>query len=200
MNLPGDDVRRLLGERTDRVIVGVTGPPGAGKSTLARALIAEFAPTAAYLPMDGFHLSNTQLVRLGRRDRKGAPDTFDVDGFVAALRRVSVAYGERDVYVPEFDRAIEESIAAGLVVGADARLVVTEGNYLALWPDVRDLLDRIYYLDVAPEVLHRRLVERHIAGGRSAEEAEAWVERVDQPNAVAVAATRPLCDVTLAEG
>jgi pantothenate kinase len=186
------DLRALLADRPGRIIVGITGAPGAGKSTVARALVEEFAPVAAYLPMDGFHLSNAQLERLGRRDRKGAPDTFDVDGYVTALRRVAAA--DRDVYVPEFDRTIEESIAAGLVITRDARLVVTEGNYLGYWEGVRALLDGLYYLDVDDRERRRRLVERHVVNGRTRAEAEAWVDAVDEPNARLIAATRVHCD------
>jgi pantothenate kinase len=190
-----DELRCLLAELPGRLVVGFTGPPGAGKSTISRSLVDQFG--AAYLPMDGFHLSNAQLERLGRRDRKGAPDTFDVDGYLATLRRVVQAYGEDDVYVPEFDRAIEESIAAGLVVLRDTRLVITEGNYLGYWPGVRPLLDRLYYVDVAPGLRRRRLVDRHVAGGRTPDGAEAWVDSVDELNARLIAATESSCDATL---
>jgi pantothenate kinase len=196
-----DELRQLLSRRTGRVIVGVTGPPGAGKSTLALELVEAFRGTAAYVPMDGFHLSNTQLDRLGRRDRKGAPDTFDVDGYVTTLRRVSASFQARDVYVPAFDRAIDEPVAAGLVVQRDVRFVVTEGNYLACseggWAGARGLFDRVYYVDCPSDVRRRRLIERHVAGGRSHDEAVAWVDAVDEPNAVVVAAAESNCDQTL---
>ncbi|MDT5326358.1 MAG: hypothetical protein QOF25_3510 [Mycobacterium sp.] len=200
-----DEIRDLLAGGSGRVVVGVTGPPGVGKSTFARQLVDEFnrdeAGFAAFLPMDGFHLSTVQLVRLGRRERKGAPDTFDVAGYVAILTRVAQDYGVEDVYVPDFDRAVEEPVAAALVIPRDVRLVVTEGNYLALadggWAGVRSAIDRLYYLDFSAEVRRARLIERHVVGGRTRAEAERWVDVVDEPNAALVAATEALCDRTL---
>jgi pantothenate kinase len=153
---------------------------------------------AAYLPMDGFHLSNAALQRLGRRDRKGAIDTFDAAGYVAALRRVRAEYRERDVYVPAFDRGLDEPIAAGHVIPAECRLVVTEGNYLGVpdgeWAHVRPLLERLYYVECSPQIRRERLVARHIDGGRPPEAAEAWADEVDEPNARLIATTREFCD------
>lgn len=192
----GDDLHALL-QGTPRVIVGVTGPPGAGKSYFATALVAHLGTgLAAYVPMDGFHLSNTQLDRLGRHDRKGAVDTFDTAGFVATLQRA--ARGSGDVYVPEFDRRLDEPVAAGGVVTADARVVVTEGNYLGLasdgWGPVRGLLHRLYYVDCPVALRRERLIQRHMAGGRSSADAQAWVDTVDEPNATLIATTRGAAD------
>ena len=154
--------------------------------------------------MDGFHVSNAALDRLGLRGRKGAVETFDAAGYVAALRRVRDEYGVRDVYVPAFDRGIDEPIAAGLVVPAECRLVVTEGNYLGVpygeWAAVRGLLDRLYYVDCPVEVRRERLVARHIEGGRSSAAAQAWVDEVDEPNAALIATTRDSCDRVLGGG
>ena len=179
------------------MIVGLTGPPGAGKSTSALAVVAAFSD-AAYLPMDGFHLSNAALDRLGRRDRKGAIDTFDAAGYVGALHRAAGEFGRRAVYVPAFDRSLDEPIAAGHVIPAECRLVVTEGNYLGVpdgeWAAVRGLLERLYYVDCSPHVRRERLVARHIDGGRARVAAQAWADTVDEPNARLIATTREFCD------
>ncbi|WP_445169481.1 nucleoside/nucleotide kinase family protein [Mycolicibacterium sp. Dal123E01] len=194
------DVTVLLDRTAGRVVVGLCGPPGAGKSTAALGLAAAFQD-AAYLPMDGFHLSNAALDRLGRRDRKGAIDTFDAAGYVATLRRVRAEYRERDVYVPAFDRELDEAVAAGHVVAAECRLVITEGNYLGVpdgeWSAVRGLLDRLYYVDCPARVRRERLVARHIDGGRSPQAAQAWADEVDEPNAQLIATTREACDRVL---
>lgn len=182
-------------------MLGLTGAPAAGKSTLALRLVeavnSRLGPgTAAYLPMDGFHLSNAQLDRLGLRDRKGAPETFDADGYVQLLARLR---GERlrPVYAPDFDRALDDPVAAALVVPPSARLVITEGNYLAdpdpSWLPLRDLLDEIWYVDAPREVREQRLIGRHISGGRSEAQALAFIVASERPNAQRVAATRTFC-------
>ena len=186
-------VRALLA-RGGRALLGLVGPPGAGKSTLAAALQAEFADVSQVVPMDGYHLANVELERLGRRDRKGAPDTFDSAGYVALLRRLLAQSDDEIVYAPEFRREIEEPIANAIPVFARTQLVITEGNYLLLddepWAQVRSLLDEIWYVDVDDTLRVSRLTQRHEQFGRSADEAAAWVEKTDEPNARLIAASR----------
>ena len=148
--------------------------------------------------MDGFHLANSELTRLGRRDRKGAPDTFDADGYVALLQRLR-HQGPELLYAPTFNRAIEESIGSAVPVHRDTPLVITEGNYLLLeehgWAGVHEALDEVWYLDVAPGVRIERLVNRRRSFGDTADHAEAWVHDVDQANAGVVEASREHADL-----
>jgi len=185
---------RELVARSGRVLLGLAGPPGAGKSTLAAALQAEFSSVAQAVPMDGFHLADAELERLGRRDRKGAPDTFDADGYVALLRRLLAQGDDEVVYAPEFRREIEEPVAGAIPVLARTQLVITEGNYLLLdegpWAQVKGLLDEVWYVDIDDSVRIERLTQRHRQFGRSAEDAAAWVAGTDEPNARLIEASR----------
>jgi pantothenate kinase len=170
-------------------VLGIAGPPGSGKSTLSDQLIAHFGNRAALLPMDGFHFANEELHRLGLAHRKGAPETFDVDGYLAALQRVRAR--EHDVLVPRFHRDIEEPIACAIRIATTTELVITEGNYLLLpvdnWALVHEQLDERWLLRPDDAVRRARLVARHEAHGRSSTEALSWVDDVDEPNAHLVA-------------
>jgi pantothenate kinase len=186
-----------------RVILGLAGPPGAGKSTLAQAIVDHArarngAGWAACLPMDGYHLSNAQLRRLGLEDRKGAPETFDADGYAAMLARVAADDGT-DIYVPDYDRATHhEPIAARLLIPATARLIVTEGNYLTLddarWRAARRYIGHLWYVEAPDALRERRLVERQLAGGRDEAAARDWVARSDHPNGELVKRSRGNAD------
>jgi pantothenate kinase len=145
--------------------------------------------------MDGFHIADAVLRRTGLRDRKGAPETFDRAGYAALLDRLRREPGT--VYAPAFDRALEDSIAAVVAVPARVPLVVTEGNYLLLWPEIRPLLDQIWYLDPPAESRRTALTARHRAFGKSAAEAENWVRSSDERNAELVATGRALADRVL---
>jgi len=188
-----DRVRGLLAAKP-RVLLGLVGAPGSGKSTLAEALLNIFADLAQIVPMDGYHLANVQLARLGRAGRKGAPDTFDSAGYVALLRRLRTQAADETVYAPEFRREIEEPVAGAIAVLPETRLVITEGNYLLLddgpWGQVAPLLDEAWYVDVDDTLRTARLTARHERFGRSRDEALAWVAGTDEPNARLIAATR----------
>jgi pantothenate kinase len=171
---------------TSRRIIGIAGCPGSGKSMLAAGLAAEHADTSVVVPMDGFHYAQRELFRLGRWQRKGAPDTFDLDGYLALLRRLRTE-PEQTVYAPLFDRRAEEPIASAIPVEPHHTTIITEGNYLLHtadgWERVRPLLDECWYVDCDYSTRIVRLIARHIDHGRTSAEAAAWVHDVDEPNA-----------------
>jgi pantothenate kinase len=184
-----------------RRLLGITGAPGAGKSTVAAQLVAALGPELARLvPMDGFHLAQRELERLGRADRKGAADTFDAAGFVSLLARLRAAR-EAVVYAPEFRREIEEPIACALPIPREVPLIVTEGNYLLVdegdWGRVRALLDETWFLETDEDLRHERLIARHIEFGKDPDHARAWSLSSDERNAVLVAATRERADLVV---
>ena len=183
--------------RGGRCLLGMTGAPGAGKSTLADRLAGHFGASATVVPMDGFHLANAELTRLGRSGRKGAPDTFDAAGYVALLGRLRRQEEGDVVYAPAFHREIEEAVAGSIAVPTEMRLVITEGNYLLLdgaWGGVRPLLDEVWYVEGDERLRLERLLTRHVAHGRTRGEARAWIEATDEPNARLIRGSRGRAD------
>ena len=193
---------RLLGAG-GRIIVGITGSPGAGKTTLATELVQQLiagGTRAVYLPMDGFHLANATLDRLGIHDRKGAIETFDGWGFVALLGRVLV---ERDhpVYAPSFERTVDEGIAGEVAIPAEAEIVIAEGNYLLVdrepWNRIPALLEESWFCETGADERLSRLVDRHTRHGRTPEAALAWASSVDGANAELIEPTRSRADLVV---
>ncbi|MGW1836340.1 nucleoside/nucleotide kinase family protein [Streptomyces sp. NPDC002067] len=195
--------RRLAASATPgrRRLLGIAGPPGAGKSTLAAHLVDRLAGRAALVPMDGFHLATAELRRLDRLGRKGAPDTFDPDGYTALLTRLRHPVPGSVVYAPEFDRRVEDPVAGALPVPPEVPLVITEGNYLLLdtpaWRSARALLDEVWYVDLPGAERVRRLIARHERFGAAREAAERFVHTSDEANARLVAATREHADLVV---
>jgi len=191
-----------------RAVLGIAGSPGAGKSTLVDELLDRIRAVkgddwVAHIPMDGFHLADAQLDRIGARGRKGAPDTFDAAGYAHLLERVRREVDE-PVYVPGFDRTLEQPLAAALVVLPSAQLVVTEGNYLLLddphWERARRAMAAVWFVASEETMRVERLVARHIQFGKSPHDARAWVATTDQRNAELVAATVGSADRVIVNG
>ena len=185
-----------------RFTLAVAGPPGAGKSTLAKTLAGALAgrgSDTAIVPMDGFHLDNDELDRLGLRARKGAPETFDLAGFDALLARLAQ---EDDVVIPVFDRTLDLARAGAARVTASARIRIVEGNYLLLdepgWRDLACHFDMTVFLEVPERELERRLVQRWLDHGHDAQAARARAQANDIPNARRVAAGSRPADLVLA--
>lgn len=190
-------VTELLNNANGRIIIGIVGKPGAGKSTLSSYLIEKLPKeSVALVPMDGYHLSNKELDALGRRNRKGAPDTFDSTGYAALLQRIATSTD--DVYFPVFHREIEESIAAEGVVTAKTKIVLTEGNYLLHdqggWKNVAPILTESWYVEVDDVVRLERLVDRHHFYGKERQAAYDWAHGTDEINAQLVEGTKELAD------
>jgi pantothenate kinase len=194
-----DDASRLAAQGGRRIL-GITGAPAAGKSTLAQRLVTALGDRAVGVGMDGFHLAQRELTRLGRTERKGAPDTFDAVGYIALLQRLRAA-GPDVVYAPDFRRDLEEPVGSAIPVAPDVPLVVTEGNYLLLphepWRRIRPLLDEVWFLALPDDDRVARLVARHQEFGRSDDEARQRALGSDQANADLVADTARFADRVL---
>jgi pantothenate kinase len=188
LSLPAPGRRRVL---------GISGAPGAGKSTVARFLLDRLGDAGAHVPMDGFHLADVELTRQGLLERKGAPETFDPLGYAALLARVREEI-DQVVYAPGFDRRLEQPLAGAIAIRPTASAVVSEGNYLLLdrppWQAVRPHLDEVWHVHTNGDVRRRRLILRHVHHGKSPEAARAWVECVDEPNARLVEASAHRAD------
>lgn len=189
---------RALATAGGRKILGIAGAPGAGKSTIAQALVDRLGDLAVFVPMDGYHYANEVLIALGRRDRKGAPDTFDAEGYISLLQRL---HAQRDevVYAPRFRRDLEEPIGSAIPTDPRTPLVITEGNYLLLdrepWDQVRGLIDETWYLEPDEDLRMQRLIDRHIEFGKSPDDARDWSMGSDERNAEVIRASAPNADL-----
>ncbi len=189
----------LVASTDGRVVLGLVGEPGCGKSTVARSLAEQLS--CPIVGMDGFHLAMDVVERRGLVRVKGAPHTFDAGGFIALLERLRRTPPESTIWAPRYDRAMRNPIGSAVPIEADARLVLVEGNYLLLdsepWDRVAPLLTACVYLDLDRDTRIARLVDRHIAFGKPPEVAREFVLRSDEANAELVAQSRPRADVVV---
>ena len=193
--LPPEITTRIaeLAQTGQRVIIAVAGPAGSGKSTVAEALADALGPTAAVVPMDGFHLDNHILAARGLLARKGAPETFDANGFVTLIQRLKA---QDEVVIPVFDRQRDIAIAGARVIDASHRILLVEGSYLLLdkqpWSQLAPLWDLTIALDVPMDMLEQRLIDRWLAHDHTADQAKARALANDIPNArYVIAQARP---------
>lgn len=200
VNLLAEQVHEMR-ETRDRMLIAIVGAPGAGKSTLAgelaRRLNLQRCP-ALIVPMDGFHLDNAVLDARGLRNRKGAPETFDADGFLHLVRRMKENV---EVVAPVFDRARDLSVAGAVVIPANCPVVIVEGNYLMFdempWANLADLWDLSVRVEVPLPQLRARLIQRWLSLNHSRTAATRRAEGNDIPNAERVMTRALPCDITL---
>jgi pantothenate kinase len=196
-----DLIDQTLKSTTNRVLFGVVGKPGAGKSTIVESVKKRFpSQEVAIIPMDGYHLSDEVLISQGKRDRKGAPDTFDAPRFTKLLQDVKVN-SDSEIRFPIFHREIEASVEDEGVIAPEAKVVITEGNYLLStehgWAGVKELLDQSFYIEIDDEIRLQRLIDRHIRYGKSPEAAKAWSLGSDETNARFIATTKDLASAII---
>lgn len=188
------------GRKGERRLLGLVGQPGAGKSTLAAVLGTLLGERSAVVPLDGFHLADVELARLGLVGRKGAPETFDAWGYAATLGRLRER-SDQVVYAPAFERTLEQPLAGAIPVGPEVEVVVTEGNYLLLdrpeWIAARRHLDLVWHVVIDQQLRQERLVQRHVTFGKGAIAAADWVARVDEPNARLVEESPEVADLVI---
>ena len=187
INLLFEQIQSLLQGPNLRSIIGIVGKPGAGKSTVVSEIEKRFdSSQVSVIPMDGYHLSNEELISLDRRDRKGAPDTFDTQSFISLISKVK-NNPETELRFPIFHREIEASKADEGIVQSGVKVIVVEGNYLFSeehnWEGVFPLLDHTWFIEIADEVRIERLIARHIRYGKTPEDAEKWSRGSDEANA-----------------
>lgn len=183
-----------------RALLGITGAPGAGKSTLVAEVAARLgAGTAAVVDADAWRLSPGLLAELGRQGRAGGPDTYDAASFVDLLGRLSDR--TRDAWVPVWDPVRRHGVSGDGLVPSGVPLVIVEGRFLLLadgvWAHVGEQLTESWFVDVDDETRRRRLAERYVAEG--CHELEAWTRTlgVDEANALYIGRTRPRADAVV---
>ncbi|MBL1405765.1 MAG: nucleoside/nucleotide kinase family protein [Rhizobiales bacterium] len=191
---------------SSRFIVAIAGPPASGKSTIAEKLSTTIAAkdknsVPNIVPMDGFHLDNKILDDLNLRERKGASQTFDADGFIALIEKI---YSEdENIKIPEFNRTKDKVVDNGKMITGENKIVIVEGNYLFLeeapWNVLMGFFDLPIFILPKTEILEKRLIDRWLEQGFSLENAKTKAYSNDIPNAKSVLANSAYVDHTYEE-
>uniref|UniRef100_A0A0E0MPC4 Phosphoribulokinase/uridine kinase domain-containing protein n=1 Tax=Oryza punctata TaxID=4537 RepID=A0A0E0MPC4_ORYPU len=202
-----------------KYIVGIAGPPGAGKSTVASEVVQRVnkrwsqkhengsslistEEIATMLPMDGFHLYRSQLDAMEdpkeAHARRGAPWTFDPSRFLKCLQTLRE---EGSVYAPSFDHGVGDPVENDIFVKPQHKIVIVEGNYLLLeedaWREIRALFDEKWFIDIDIDVSMQRVLKRHVATGKEPDVAAWRISYNDRPNAELIMKSKKAADLVI---
>ena len=191
----------LKNDLKNRYFIALSGPPASGKSTISEKLVKDLTlkgHNSSILQMDGFHYDDQILKQKSLLLKKGAPETFDVMGFLNFLFRLQ---NENEVAIPIFDRSLELSRSSAVIISKETRVVIVEGNYILLkthpWRELHKFFNSTIMINTKHEILEKRLIERWRNFNIPEEEIKQKVFENDLPNGVNVYKNSILADFNL---